>query len=77
MTDQEGSRRAAEESPIDAPPPFAALVPDPLVESLVPDPSQPPPPTVTLAGLLGRRATGASTLAAPLSATRSSKERTC
>jgi hypothetical protein len=43
MTDQEGTRRAEEETPIDEPPPFAALVPDPLVESLVPDPSQPPP----------------------------------
>jgi hypothetical protein len=30
------------------------LVPDPLVEKLVPDPSQPPPPTVALVGLLGR-----------------------
>ena len=36
--------------------PKVALVPDPLVESLMPDPSQPPPPTVALAGLLGRSA---------------------
>jgi hypothetical protein len=56
MTDQEGTRGGEEETPIDEPPPpFAALVPDPLVESLVPDPgTQPPPPTVTLVGLLGR-----------------------
>jgi hypothetical protein len=39
------------ETPIEPP---EQLVPDPLVEVLVPDPSQPPPPTVTLAGLLGR-----------------------
>jgi hypothetical protein len=36
--------------------PKGALIPDPLVESLVPDPSQPSPPTVALAGLLGRSA---------------------
>jgi hypothetical protein len=57
MSDQEGTRGAEVETPIDEPPPpFAALVPDPLVESLVPDPSQLSPPTVTLAGLLGRSA---------------------
>jgi hypothetical protein len=33
-----------------------ALVPDQLVDSLVPDPSQPPTPTVSLLGLLGRSA---------------------
>src|SRR3712207_227781 len=55
MTDQEGTRGAeVRGTPIDEP--TKALVPDPLVESLVPDPSQPPPPTVTLAGLLGRSA---------------------
>jgi hypothetical protein len=36
--------------------PAQALVPDQLVEMLVPDPSQPPTPTVALAGLLGRSA---------------------
>ncbi len=57
MTDQEGTRGADLETPIDEPPPpFAALVPDPLVEGLMPNPSQPPPPTVALAGLLGRSA---------------------
>jgi xanthosine utilization system XapX-like protein len=55
MTDQEGTRGPeVRGTPIDEP--TKALVPDPLVESLVPDPSQPPPPTVTLAGLLGRSA---------------------
>jgi hypothetical protein len=58
VADQEGTRRAEEETPIDdSPPPFAALIPDPLVETLVPDPgTQPPPPTVALAGLLGKSA---------------------
>jgi hypothetical protein len=36
--------------------PTQALVPDQLVDSLVPDPSQPPTPTVSLLGLLGRSA---------------------
>ena len=36
--------------------PTQALVPDQLVESLVPDPSQPPTTTVSLTGLLGRSA---------------------
>jgi len=53
MADEEGTRGPeVRGTPIDEP--TRALVPDPLVESLVPDPSQPPPPTVTLVGLLGR-----------------------
>ena len=36
--------------------PSQALIPDQLVDSLVPDPSQPPTPTVSLLGLLGRSA---------------------
>jgi hypothetical protein len=36
--------------------PTQALIPDQLVESLVPDPSQPPTTTVSLTGLLGRSA---------------------
>ena len=55
MSDQEGTRGADVETPIDdPPPPLAALVPDQLVEMLVPDPSQPPTPTVVLTGLLGK-----------------------
>jgi hypothetical protein len=36
--------------------PSQARIPDQLVDSLVPDPSQPPTPTVSLLGLLGRSA---------------------
>jgi len=36
--------------------PTQALVPDQLVDNLVPDPSQPPTPSVSLLGLLGRSA---------------------
>jgi hypothetical protein len=53
MTDQGGTRGHEAEGPIVEP---ADLVPDPLVEKLVPDPSQPPPPAVALTGLLGRSA---------------------
>jgi hypothetical protein len=45
MTDQGGTRGHEAEGPIVEP---ADLVPDPLVEKLVPDPSQPPPPAVAL-----------------------------
>ena len=78
MANEQEPRSPEAEEPIIVP--SQALVPDPLVESLVPDPSQPPTTTVSLTGLLGRSAkkvTGACTLAALLSATRSSKKRTC
>jgi hypothetical protein len=78
MANEDETRRPEEASPIEPP---EQLVPDPFVEMFVPDPSQPLPPTVALVGLLGRRAPkrapGGSTLAAFLSATRSSKKRTC
>jgi hypothetical protein len=51
MANEHETRSPGEKSPIDEPDP---LVADPVVERLVPDPSQPPAPTVSLLGLLGR-----------------------
>jgi hypothetical protein len=54
MANEHEPRSPEGEDPIIVPP--QKLVPDPLVEVLVPDPSQPPTPTVSLLGLLGRSA---------------------
>jgi hypothetical protein len=51
MATEHEPRSPGEKSPIIPPDP---LVADPVVERLVPDPSQPPTPTVSLLGLLGR-----------------------
>jgi hypothetical protein len=53
MSNEHKPRSPGEKLPIDPPDP---LVADAFVERLVPDPSQPPTPTVSLAGLLGRSA---------------------
>ena len=53
MANEHEPHSPEEESPI-LPPPDPALVADAFVEKLVPDPSQPPTPTVSLLGLLGR-----------------------
>ena len=54
MANEDKTRSPEGEDPIVVP--TQALVPDQLVDSLVPDPSQPPTPTVSLLGLLGRSA---------------------
>jgi hypothetical protein len=54
MANEHEPRSPEGEDPIVVP--TQALVPDQLVDSLVPDPSQPPTPTVSLLGLLGRSA---------------------
>jgi hypothetical protein len=54
MANDDEPRSPEGEDPIIVP--SQALVPDQLVESLVPDPSQSPTPTVSLTGLLGRSA---------------------
>jgi hypothetical protein len=54
MANEHEPRSPEGEGPIVVP--TQALVPDQLVDSLVPDPSQPPTPTVSLLGLLGRSA---------------------
>jgi hypothetical protein len=51
MPNEHEPRSPGEKSPIYPPDP---LVADPVVEMLVPDPSRPPTPTVSLLGLLGR-----------------------
>ena len=54
MENEQDPRSPKGEDPIIVP--SQALVPDQLVDSLVPDPSQPPTPTVSLLGLFGRSA---------------------
>ena len=56
MAREEQDMRANHEAESAIEPPPELLAPDPLVEKLVPDPSQPPTPTVSLTGLLGRSA---------------------
>jgi hypothetical protein len=55
MTDQGGTRGHEAEGPIVEP---ADLVPDPLVEKLVPDPSQPPPSRGGAHGAIGQERQG-------------------